>query len=73
MRDAVVRDAFSAVDGTVDDAAAPEAIRFQKPLHRAVIRVRVGAQIADLRGAEVKAGLRHATRFPVGGETVIVP
>ena len=70
MRDAVVRDAFSAVEGTVNDAAAPEAIRFQKPLHRAVIRVRVGAQIADLRGAEVKAGLRHATRFPVGGETV---
>ena len=70
MRDAVVRDALSAVEGTVNDAAAPEAIRFQKPLHRAVIRVRVGTQIADLRGAEVKAGLRHATRFPVGGETV---
>ena len=57
MRDAVVRDALSAVEGTVNDAAAPEAIRFQKPLHRAVIRVRVGAQIADLRGAEVRAGL----------------
>ena len=42
-----------------------------KPLHRAVIRVRVGTQ-DHLRGAEVKTGLRHAT-LPLEARRWIVP
>ena len=69
VRDAVERDERKAVGG-MDRAAPLKAVGFEKRLHRAVICVRIGAQIVDFCGAEVKAGLGKPARTPVGSKAV---